>query len=92
MIPEETREPFNHSMDSVLLSHDFSYYNDWDYGPMSLWSTGWEHHSMKLMRHDFGYWIILSNHCSGKNKTLNMGSSNNADDIIAIRDTLKKLW
>lgn len=85
------REKFNKEMDAELLSNDFAYYPDWGYGPGSSWSES-DHFSLCLMRHDFGYWIILMQHAGGENRTMNIGSSNNAKEIIAVRDALKKLW
>ena len=85
------REPFDEGMDVILLKNDFALYPDWKYGPESGWS-GQDHYTIKLMRHNFGYWIIVSQHASGENITMNLGSLNNAYDIIALRDALKKLW
>jgi len=79
-------------VDDILLANDFAYYDDWEYGPMSGWSSDWEHYTLKLMRHDFGYWLILSAHSGGENKTFNVGSSNDAEQIISIRDSLAKLF
>ena len=86
------RDKFDGSIDKELLENDFAYYDDWKYGPMSGWSTSHEHHTLRLMRHDFGYDIIVGRHASGENPTMGIGSSNNAKDIIKIRDSLKKLW
>ena len=85
------REPFNEKMDDELLKNDFAYYNDWEYGPVSGWQSE-DHMTLSLMRHDFGYWLILSQHASGTNPRFNVGSSNSAQEIIAIRDALKVLW
>lgn len=86
------REKFDETIDAELLKNGFKYYDDWKYGPMSGWSTGHEHHSLFLIRHDFGYDLIIGRHASGENPKMGIGSSNSAKDIIAIRDSLKKLW
>ena len=86
------RDKFDKAIDKELLEHDFAYYDDWEYGPMSGWTTDHEHYTLKLMKHDFGYWLIMGRHSSGENPTMNFGSLNNAKDIIEIRDSLKKLW
>lgn len=90
--PHETLNKFNEAMDLILLANGFEYFSDWEYGPQDGWSTGSEHYTLSLMRHDYGYWLILSAHLSGENKGLNMGSSNEASEIIAVRDALQKLW
>ena len=87
-----SKEKFNKEIEAELLKNDFAHYDDWEYGPISGYSTGHEYYSLKLMKHAFGYWIIISCHASGENPAMNIGSSNNAKDIIAIRDSLKKLW
>lgn len=89
--PIEEMEKFNEGMDAELLVNDFAYYNDWEYGPESGWS-GQDHYILKLMRHNFGYWLIVGHHGSGENPVINIGSSNDAKEIIAVRDALKKLW
>lgn len=86
------RDKFDKTIDEELLENDFAYYDDWKYGPMSSWLTACEHHTLKLMKHDFGYDLIIGRHASGKNPTMGIGSSNNAKDIIEIRDSLRKLW
>lgn len=86
------RDKFDKKIDLELLKNDFAYYDDWEYGPMSAWSTSHEHHVLHLMEHDFGYWLIIGKHASGANPKMNIGSSNSANDIIKIRDSLKKLW
>lgn len=86
------KDKFNVLMDEVLLRNNFSYYDDWKYGPQSAWSIDCEHFTMKLMRHDFGYWIILDAHASGERKQMNIGSSNSAQDIILARDSLSKFF
>lgn len=83
---------FDNSMDNELIANGFKYYADWEYGPISGWTTDYEYFSLKLMRHDFGYWLIIGRHPSGENPAMNIGSLNNATDIIAIRDSLRKLW
>lgn len=82
---------FDESMDAVLLENGFSYYDDWEYGPESGWSEPFDHISLKLMRTDHGYWIIFSRHASGENPSFNIGISNSAHEIIALRDMLKKM-
>lgn len=85
------RVSFDKDIDVELLANDFAYYPDWLYGPESGWNEA-DLYSLRLMRHDFGYWIILRQHAGGENHMINMGSSNNAKEIIAVRDALKKLW
>ena len=84
------RDKFNGSMDSELLKNDFKYYDDWKHGPQSGWSTDFHYFTLSLLSHDFGYWLII--HTSGEKPNLNIGSSNDAKEIIAIRDALKVLW
>ena len=86
------RKNFNESIDADLLANDFKYYDDWKYGPISGWVTNYEYYSLKLMKHNFGYWLIISCHAGGENPSMNIGSSNSAQDIIAIRDSLSVLW
>ena len=90
--PIDKMDKFNENMDSELLSNDFAYYDDWEYGPQSGWSNAFERYILKLMRHDYGYWLIVGHHASGKNPTMNIGSSNDAKEIIAVRDAIQKLW
>ena len=85
-------EKFNESMEDELLKNDFAYYDDWKYGPVSGWSTDHEYYTLYLFKHNFGYWLIISCHASGTNPKMNIGSLNNADDIITVRDSLRKLW
>lgn len=77
-------------IDEVLLKNGFKYYNDWEYGPMCSLPSLWDHITFKLMAHDTAYWIIFHRHASGENKRMNLGSSKNAQDIIALRDLLGK--
>jgi len=86
------REKFNPNLDEALLANGFKYYDDWEYGPESGYSTGYEHYTIKLMRHDFGYWIILDAHNGGNRTQMNIGSSNCAEEIIAVKNALEKLW
>ena len=86
------RKKFNDKMNKELLANGFAYYDDWAYGPQDGWETACEHYTLKLMRHDFGYGIIISPHASGTNPSMNIGSSNSASDIISIRDLLQRLW
>jgi hypothetical protein len=86
------REKFDETMDSELLKNGFAYFEDWQYGPMDGWTTSHEHHTLSLMRHDFGYDLIIGRHASGTNPRMGIGSSNRAMDIVEIRDALKKLW
>ncbi len=86
------RERFNEGIDEVLLANGFKYYEDWEHGPQAAWSIDCEHYTMQLMRHSFGYWIIIDAHASGERKKLNMGSSNNAADIIAVKAALERLF
>jgi hypothetical protein len=89
--PIDKREKFNESMDAELLANGFAYYSDWEYGPESGWECQ-DHYVLSLMRHDYGYWLIISHHASGENPKMNIGSSNDAKEIIAVRDALKVLW
>lgn len=90
-IPIYKRPKFDDKMDTLLLENGFAYYDDWKYGPESAWSHQ-DHYTLKLMEHDYGYWLILRQHAHGENPEMNLGSSNNANDIIAVRDALKQLW
>jgi len=82
---------FDETMDSILLKKGFTYYDDWEYGPESGWSEPFDYITLKLMRTDHGYWIIFSRHASGEHPSFNIGISNNAYDIIALRDMLKRM-
>ena len=82
------RDAFNKNMDEELLSRGFEYHDDWQFGPQSGGSNNREFFGLSLMRHDHGYWLILN--CRGcRSSGLNLGSSNNAEDIIAVRDSLR---
>jgi len=85
------RPPFDEAIEKALLENGFAHYDDWKFGPESSWSHQ-DHYSLSLMKHDFGYWLIVKSHFGGENKTLNIGSSNSAQEIIAIRDMLSKLF
>jgi len=87
----EERENFNEAMDAELLANGFAYFDDCEYGPECGWSSQ-DHYVLSLMRHSYGYWLIISRHASGENPTMNIGSSNDAKEIIAVRDALKRLW
>lgn len=89
--PLDKMEKFNGGMDAELLANDFAYYDDWKYGPSSCWS-GPDLYTLELMWHNYGYWLILRRHGGGENKEMNLGSSNYAKDIIAVRDALRRLW
>lgn len=67
---------FDENIDKELLENGFEYYDDWEYGPCNGWSTAFESYTLKLMRHDFGYCLIISKHASGENIGMNIGSSN----------------
>ena len=86
------RDKIDKSIESELLNNGFKFYNDWEFGPMCSWSTDCEHYALKLMRHAFGYWLILSAHESGSNSEMNIGSLNNAQEIIAVRNSLSKVF
>lgn len=86
---EQTK--FDPKMDEILLENDFAYYSDWEYGPISGWNERFDHVSLKLMHCYFGYLIIFRRHAGGENKEQNIGLSNSAEDIIQLRDLLKKL-
>ena len=85
-----SREKFDKTMEKELLKNDFDFYDDWKPGPQSGWSTGRNFHTLSLMEHASGYWIILKTKYDKRG--INMGSSNNAKDIISIRDALARLW
>ena len=85
------REKFDESIVKELIDNGFSFSQDWAFGPVSSWSHQ-DHYSLRLMKHHFGYWLIISQHFGGENKKVNLGSSNNAKDIIAVRDVLRRLW
>lgn len=78
-------------VDKILLANGFQYWDDWEYGPMDGWSEDHDHISFKLMRHDFGYWMIFCRHAGGENQTMNIGESDIAKNIIQVRDILKKV-
>ena len=80
--------PFDESILETLLQNDFSFYDDWTHGPLSYCKNSSGFIEFKLMHHDHGYLIILNN--SGNN--FNIGSSNNAGDIIKLRDALRLLF
>lgn len=79
---------FNKNMDKILLENGFKYWDDWEYGPMCGWSESWDRPNLKLMRHDSGYWIIFKRHYGDG---MNIGSSNDAHQIIKLRNELKKV-
>ena len=81
---------FDENINKLLLANGFKFYNYWEFGPIDSWSEDMDHISLRLLRHNFGYWIQFRRHAGGQNKTLIIGESNNADDIIALRDALKK--
>lgn len=78
-------------IDKILLANGFKYYDDWKYGPSDTWSEDYDIVTLKLMHHDLGYWLIFSRHASGENASMNIGESNNAEEIIKLRDILKKV-
>jgi hypothetical protein len=84
-------ERFNPVMEKELLDNGFSNDPEWEYGPVSTW-VNQDFYTMQLMKHDFGYFIILQQKFGGEYKTINIGSSNNAQDIIKVRDALKLTW
>ena len=83
---------FDECIDDVLLANGFKYYDDWEYGPQAGWSTDWEHYTIRLNRHSFGYWVNVIAHSGGENKHLCLGSSNSADDILALKNLLEKFF
>lgn len=86
------KNSFDESIEAKLLDSGFNNYDDWEYGPCCGWSADCEHYSLKLMEHDYGYWLILSAHQSGSNPEMNIGSLNRAQDIIDVRDSLSKVF
>lgn len=78
-------------IDEILLKNGFSYYDDWEYGPITGWSEDFDHVSIKLFEHDKGYWIIFSRHASGANKTMNIGDTSSAVDILSVVNSLKNV-
>lgn len=79
-------------IEADLLQNEFKYFDDWEHGPQYAWMTPTEHCSMRLMAHDKGYYIVLFHHAGGDNNSMNLGSSDNAEDIIRLRDCLEKLF
>lgn len=86
-----TDHTFDKSMEAVLLANGFDRYDGWPEGPIATWN-GHALYSMQLYEHDKGYFIILRQNTGGDIRTVNMGSSNNAKDIITLRDALMRLW
>jgi len=86
------RDPFDKSIEKKLLENGFKKFDDWTYGPKFSFSQDYDHLSLILMAHDFGYDLILGLHASGTNPRMNIGSSNSAEDILAVRDAINKLW
>jgi len=83
---------FNKDIDAELLASGFKYYDDWEHGPQIGWHIIHDYFTMRLMRHNFGYWLIIEAHEGGANKRLNIGSSNKAEDIIAVKEALDRLF
>ena len=79
-------------IDKELLASGFAYYDDWEYGHQIGWSINHDHFTMRLFPHSFGYWVTIEAHMGGANKRLNMGSSNKAEDIIAVKKALDRLF
>jgi hypothetical protein len=90
-IKHEDLTKFDPSMPDKLKAADFEHYKDTGYDFEYGWWAG-DHTSMHLLPHDYGYWIILCRHESGENRKLNIGSSNSAEEIIALRDAMEKLF
>ena len=88
----EERKPFDKSIEAVLLENGFGRFSDWKYGPQTGYSQDFEHYTVSLMEHNFGYFIILSKHASGRNPGFNIGSSNDAQEILDLVAALRKLW
>jgi hypothetical protein len=85
-------DKFDKSIEAELLKNDFAFYDDWKYGPESGWFNDNGFFTLKLMGHDYGYWLIIETSGGGERKGINIGSSNNAKDIVSVRDAFKKLW
>jgi hypothetical protein len=85
-----SREKRDDIIEDKLRLHGFDNDEDWEYGLISIWETRYDRYSMKLYKNDHGYWIILEKIVGCEREILNMGSLNNADDIINLRDALSK--
>lgn len=81
----------HNSIDEKLMQNGFEYYDDWEYGPSIGWSKEGGFYSINLMRHGYGYWLILEHAQGGGRSSINIGSSDNADDILAFAGALNKL-
>ena len=78
-------------IDKILLENGFKYFDDWTYGPQYTWSEPHDIITLKLMEYDIGYWIMYCSHGGGACISMNIGESNNAEDIIELRHILKKM-
>lgn len=83
---------FNKSeIDKILLENGFEYYEGWSDGPYCSWNEDHDSISLMLMYINYGYLIIFQRHVSGENIRMNIGESNNAEEIIRLRDILKSM-
>jgi len=92
MVDRFNRDKLDESIEAKLLANGFSYHDDYEYGPQSGWGGDCEMYTMCLTKHGFGYSIFVSAHASGTNKGICLGSSNSAEHIISLRDSLAKLF
>lgn len=79
------------AIDKILLKNGFKYFSDWKYGPQYTWNEDYDIVTLRLMHNNDGYWLILHRHAGGKNLAMNIGESNNAEEIISLRNLLKKM-
>ena len=78
-------------IDKILLENGFKYFDDWKYGPQCTWNEDYDIVTLQLMHHNYGYWLILHRHAGGENIDMNIGESDNAHEIIVLRNLLKKM-
>lgn len=86
------KKDFDKTIEEELLKNDFVLDDDEGCSLSSGWSQDWERYRLYLMKHDFGYWLIIGCHASVENPKMNIGSSNSAKEIIELRDSLKQLF
>lgn len=75
-------------VDEILLKNGFNYYDDWEYGLMYSWLGDHDVMSLRLIHFTLGYWIIFHRHAGGENFDMNIGESNDADQIVKLKDLL----
>lgn len=82
-------------VEETLLANGFKFYQEspnfgWGYLAQS-WSTAWERYSMQVSRCSDSYQVVLTAHYGGENRTIQMGNSNSAEDILRLLAALKKM-